>query len=71
MKKQIRIVRRNLPKMNRRNALLGKYIDDVHDMELEELNNEYQRQKPQIKEQYDVIIVDEAQDILAKKRWNV
>ena len=51
--------------------MLGKYIDDVHDMELEELNNEYQRQKPQIKEQYDVIIVDEAQDILAKKRWNV
>lgn len=48
-------------------ALLGKYIDDAHDMELEELNNEYQRLKPQIKEQYDVIIVDEAQDILAKK----
>lgn len=46
-------------------TLLGHYIDGAHDMNLEELNEAFMKQMPDINKKYDVIIVDEAQDILS------
>ncbi len=46
-------------------TLLGKYIADSHKMNIEELNEQFISQNINPKEHFDMLIVDEAQDILA------
>ncbi|WP_342758332.1 nuclease-related domain-containing DEAD/DEAH box helicase [Kineothrix sedimenti] len=47
-------------------ALLGEYIANSHELELEELNEVFIEQKVVPKRIFDLIIVDEAQDILSE-----
>ena len=46
-------------------AFMGKYISDAHEMNLEELNDKFISQDVKPEEKYDLLIIDEGQDILA------
>lgn len=48
-------------------SLLGRSVNDSHDMEIDEINDKFISSNTEIKEQFDVLIVDEAQDILTIK----
>lgn len=48
-------------------ALLGEYVPNSHELELEELNGAFIEQKVVPKRMFDMIIVDEAQDILSER----
>ena len=47
-------------------ALLGKYITDSHEMTVEQLSQAYLAKEIVPNESFDLVIVDEAQDILSK-----
>ena len=47
-------------------ALLGEYVVNSHELELEELNEAFIEQKVIPKRTFDLIIIDEAQDILSE-----
>lgn len=48
-------------------ALLGEYVPDSHELKLEELNSAFIEQNAVSKRMFDMIIVDEAQDILSER----